>query len=176
MTAPDAVFAHFTPDDKSDLRLFLGKMCKDRGRQADALFKTLGDRHRTARLFRLDLFAERKPRAASWRHSSVKEDDHPPIVIGREFADRQVSGTGRRLPVDPSKVVVRLVIAKRQKVLSKPALVCRQTADFELQSVQGMLERLYLWENEKLRFTRRKLPPVAEKTEWKPRRKLEILD
>ena len=39
-----------------------------------------------------------------------------------------------------------------------------------------MLERLYLWKNEKLRFTRRKLPSVSEKTEWKPRRKLEILD
>src|SRR5688500_2109552 len=110
MTASNPEFSGIFTDHQPDLSLLLGKMGQDRSGPRDGLLEPFRNDRGFAVLFGFDLFAQAKLFFPIRGNSRIKEHGDLAVVLGGEFTDDQAAGSGSRLPVDASKIIVWKVI------------------------------------------------------------------
>src|SRR5688572_23435530 len=175
MPAADTELAGSPGSNETNFGLFLCEMRQQRRGNAHRLLKTLRPYGVVAHLLGLELFPQCELLTLVRRDILVQKDRHLLVILGRKLADDQMPCTGRRLPVDAAKIVVRLIVAKCEQILTRTAFCGDDLPRLERSVVMVEFKVGEFWKDDQLRLACREPASMPEHAERKLRRQLEIL-
>ena len=173
--AANPEFARIAIDHELDFGTLVRKPGKDRRRQSRSRLKSFRSDDRLAALLGLYLFSERGSFFVRFWEARVENDGYAPFIFIGIFYDCQGLRSRRCFPVDPAKLVMRLVFAKRDQVAPRAAPSGRIIARVHRVVFKFDVNDFNFWEYDQLGRSSGQPTSVAEKAERKFGRKLKIL-
>ena len=123
-----------------------------------------------------ETFADRGLFDSFLASGGVEDDADTFFVLGCEFANRHLLRAGCCLPVDVSRLVLRLIFAKRQQIAAHTAFGRGDRSKIERYRAIARVESIDFRENDKFSLARRKTASMSKKAERELGRKLKITD